>query len=773
MNTEFYQETYKEYSREELIHKISLLEMKVNRMQYDGRSIDSKLLNVPTGKTLNDLETCREIIVENPSNTLESDLETLSDKLGTHLNDPEYIYGKVMNRVAELNPTINNLEEAITAVSDVVSDSTSDVLSKINSCILSIKEGGTVLQDEIDTLSTKIGTYTPHVDINTDVTNNLTKLKTDASSIKDAIDSIDSVVFKPEENPGTTYYRLTSRVSEIDNTYDSTDLKTATDVVRNKLGTSEISLIQDATVLLTSIGTNEISINSALGTPVTSFASMLDSTTDNIRTRLNSISTVLDNTTDFTDSLKDKSEDILTQLNDDTTTVTKDFTVILPFNQDINIYSGKLTVTLNDGSNDLIYSYHSNTVLLSGYNGYFYLNDDINADVILFKNVTQGDFNSLQGIGNYLNSRFPVGTKITCNIKNTISGAINYLIGGTETSTKSKLLEIKSKIGSTSISLDDKLGDPVTTLSNMLHSDNLSSLKSCIDEVCIKIYGSSEYTDSIATRLTSIIDSIDNTVESSTVKNLTVSYPAIIYNGDTNVYISLNNGSQNCTYRTTWTQDIQNGQSITLLFSGETVVLKNIGTTLSSNTDIATYLNKYYKVGSTINRNLYNNVISTLTQMLGSSGDSVRVKLFNICESIRLSPTYVVGDDITYIKDLIGGSNTLEDRVNSVLLSLGGSGTIINRINGDGGISSKLGGTVTCTSVSVGYKTSNNIIFLDDSLLDFNNASTVDGKLAAFLSLFNPANVDSLSSNKFTFDLTIGYAPTSLADLISKILIVE
>ena len=126
--------------------------MKNSKIHSDTKSIDSKLLIIPTGKTLNDLETCREIAVETPGDTLEEDLGSISTKLGTHDNDPDDIHSKISTRITELNSDSNvtTLEYAISSISAVISSIDDNVMAKLTTCINLVNSGETVLKTCID-----------------------------------------------------------------------------------------------------------------------------------------------------------------------------------------------------------------------------------------------------------------------------------------------------------------------------------------------------------------------------------------------------------------------------------------------------------------------------------------------------------------------------------------------------------------------------------------------------------------------------------------------
>ena len=126
--------------------------MKNSKIHSDTKSIDSKLLIIPTGKTLNDLETCREIAVETPGDTLEEDLGSISTKLGSRNGYPTDIHSKISTRITELNndSNVTTLEYAISSISAVISSIDDNVMAKLTTCINLVNSGETVLKTCID-----------------------------------------------------------------------------------------------------------------------------------------------------------------------------------------------------------------------------------------------------------------------------------------------------------------------------------------------------------------------------------------------------------------------------------------------------------------------------------------------------------------------------------------------------------------------------------------------------------------------------------------------
>ena len=366
---------------------------------------------------------------------------------------------------------------------------------------------------------------------------------------------------------------------------------------------------------------------------------------------------------------------------------------------------------------------------------------------------------------------------------------------------------ISSIIGGTSTNIGDQLGDPDpnngvnTIIMNIGGSD--VSIKLALDSVSEKLLGSSNFTNSLNSSTTNIINDIDNSLISlpNGVNYITVTQSASSNGSTVSMNLNDNTQDQNNTYSITISQSISNNNNFSLLNDNKQLTLINrSGSPISNSNELVKYLNSIYPVGSKICSNI-NDLNTSISTMIGGNSSSIRGKISNFDRKIINSPTGFLNSDFGAARNLIKStlSLTLESDINSVkdliknqstrtLDSLIGNPTsnnsqsdILTVIAGssdssDSSIFELLGDPVTGPSgpsvprglsglIRNGSVVSNDQINLEqftdyaDDFNSFNNATNLTDQISAFLSV--------LSRGVCVPQSNIGY--TSLCDVLNFI----
>ena len=469
----------------------------------DYQSLRDKLSNCLTGSSLlpNDIKSKTEYLIQvtnDNKNNIQDAVKSVHSLVSTSLNNSlYYLVDQVSDLIKDGNSTISS---KVSSVGEILGDgnsiytevtslntslgSTGTTSERLNSQIVAIRTDGSVLETEVTSLNTSLGgtgtTSERLTNINSTIDGIVSMsgitsfLVTTAASI-----SNNTVTIVGDDGSGNqSYYYEYSGAINNESQFTLTNVNNSITFINssgspitssNGLCSYLLSLYPVGITLKSNISNKLTSINSITGLNdgvLTNIFSILKnylkSDSNDVISALNVISTLIIGNSNFTNTLYLSSQELKTSISDDLVSLDSNLTVMSSATTSGNVVS----ITL--GGN--LYSIEFQRI--GNVSSFEMTNNNIRVD---FTNRSSSAIGSCTELVNYLNSMYPIGSKLSLDIKTNID-SINTMLGGSSSSVKGRIGAINRKLlnsptGVVNVDIGTLIGKLTATSSGVIESD--------------------------------------------------------------------------------------------------------------------------------------------------------------------------------------------------------------------------------------------------------------------------------------------------------------